>query len=181
MTEYRRRKIPGAAYFFTAVTQDRKPILTGENARLCLHKAFQHVQSYHPFQIEAIVLLPEHLHTIWKLPDNDFDYSSRWNWIKRKFTQSFMPDIDIDSDIPESKHKKRERGIWQRRYWEHCIRDEKDFIRHLDYIHYNPVKHGHVRKPKDWEWSSFHRYVKLGWYTMDWGDSDSDIENIGEI
>jgi len=161
MTDYRRRKIPGATYFFTIVAQDRQPILNEAHARFCLKQAIRHVQSYRPFRVEAIVLLPEHIHTIWSLPDGDFDFSGRWNWIKRKFTQKYSQSGCYPTPISLSKKKKRVCGIWQRRFWEHCIQDDTDFIRHLDYIHYNPVKHGLVAHPREWLWSTFHRYVRL--------------------
>ena len=137
--KYRRWHVNGGIYFFTVVTENRRPILI-ENINI-LRESFKQVKSKSPFSIEAIVILPDHLHTIWKLPENDMDYSKRWMLIKKGFS-SQMPGFSVGS----SKAKKREKGIWQRRYWEHVIRDEKDLKNHFDYIHYNPVKHGLVNK-----------------------------------
>lgn len=111
-----------------------------------------------------MVVLPEHLHCIWRLPEGDDNYPMRW----RLFKSHFSRHIAKGENISDSRLRKNERGIWQRRYWEHQIRDDRDFQRHLDYIHYNPVKHGHVNKANDWPYSSFHRWVRLGVYTKDW-------------
>lgn len=171
MTNYRRKKIPGALYFFTVITHERRSLFNENKARNLLNQSIQWVQERHPFTIEAIVLLPDHLHTIWKLPENDSNFSTRWSLIKKRFTQSYCKSVSIDVPLSPSRVKKRECGIWQRRFWEHYIRDEEDFSNHMNYIHYNPVKHGYVQSPRDWEWSTFHKYVAMGWYTIDWGDS----------
>jgi putative transposase len=120
----------------------------------------------YPFVIEAIVILPDHLHTSWRLPNTDDNFSIRWMVIKRKFSAGFKTE-----GVNASKQSKREKGIWQRRFWEHCIRDEADWRRHMDYIHYNPVKHGYCATPAEWPYSSFHRSVKQGLYALDWGSS----------
>ena len=117
-----------------------------------------------PLQIDAIVVLPDHLHTLWRLPEGDCDFSTRWMQIKRCFSTGL-----IAQKISPSKSRKREKGIWQRRFWEHLIRDDEDWRRHMDYIHYNPVKHGLVNAPIAWEYSSFRRYVEAGLYPADWG------------
>ena len=128
-----------------------------------------------PFTLVAAVVLPEHLHCIWTLPANDADFPGRWRYIKGIFSRQ-LPRLDARS---ASKVKKGERGIWQRRYWEHLIRNEHDLQRHLDYIHYNPVKHGLVSRVQEWPYSSFHRFVKRGYYSPDWGD-EPDAFDAGE-
>jgi len=155
--EYRRFYQPGARYFFTVVTANRKPLLIENIDRL--RAAFKTCKERHPFEIEAMVVLPDHLHTIWRLPEDDADFSKRWMVIKRYFS----------SGLPRqaaslSKINKREKGVWQRRFWEHCIRNEDDWRRHMDYIHFNPVKHGYVESPADWQYSSFQKAVEQGWY-----------------
>ena len=157
MSDYRRVRVPGGSYFFTLVAHDRRPVLTGEKVRTALRLAVQTVRAEHPFVVEAWVwvLLPEHLHCLWRLPEGDSDYSLRWAKIKRLTRHNLgMP--------PGEK-------LWQPRYWEHCIRDENDFARHVDYIHWNPVKHGLVRCAADWPYSTFHRFVKAGIYPENWG------------
>ena len=162
--EYRRNYQAGGVYFFTVVTQSRRPILIDHINRL--RAAFRHVMERYPFAVDAVVVLPDHLHTIWRLPDGDHDYSRRWMVLKRKFSAGFS-----SAKLTESQEMKREKGIWQRRYWEHTIRDEEDWRRHMDYIHYNPVKHGYVSTPGDWPYGSFSRAVREGLYEADWGAS----------
>ena len=123
-----------------------------------------------PFVIKAIVILPDHLHTIWHLPEKDMDYSSRWRNIKGYFSRS-LPKTEVCN---KSRIKKNERAIWQRRFWEHTIRDEKDFQRHFDYVHYNPVKHGLVQRVCDWPYSTFHRLARSGIYPIDWAGGMED-------
>ena len=168
--DYRRLYQKGGWYFFTVVTHDRRPILTDQKNIARLRKAFRYVRAKHPFKIEAIVVLPDHLHTIWRLPNNDDDFSVRWRKIKHFFSISVNPGVTSDS-----KQRKREKGVWQRRFWEHALRSEEDWRRHIDYIHYNPVKHGYVSIPKEWQYSSFHRAVKKGWYDINWGDSEPSV------
>ena len=115
--------------------------------------------------MDAVVILPDHLHCVWRLPDGDADYSTRWSLIKATFSRS----LARGERRSASRIKRGERGIWQRRFWEHCLRDENDYARHVDYIHWNPVKHGHVDRATDWAYSSFHRYVARGVYASDWG------------
>ncbi len=158
--EYRRFYQSGAIYFFTVVTENREPLLIDNIERL--RAAFRLCLSRYPFEIEAIVVLPDHLHTLWKLPEGDKDFSRRWMVIKRKFS-SGLPCGTVNA----SKAKKREKGIWQRRFWEHYIRNEEDWRRHVDYIHFNPVKHGYVSEPQDWPYSSYPQAVRKGWYETD--------------
>jgi len=128
-----------------------------------LRLAFRLALSRYPFAIEGIVVLPDHLHSLWRLPVGDDDFSTRWMVIKRKFSAGFPA-----RPVCASMAAKREKGVWQRRFWEHCIRYEDDWRRHLDYIHHNPVKHGHVAAPADWPYSSFRQAVAKGWYEADW-------------
>ncbi|MBI5327650.1 MAG: transposase [Deltaproteobacteria bacterium] len=164
---YRRSKAKGAAFFFTVVTHGRKRILCHEaNIRL-IKEAFQYVINRHTFRIDAFVLLPDHIHCIWTLPHNDNDFSLRWGLIKSYFSRQCQD--GYKGFRSASKLSKGEQAVWQRRFWEHQIRDEKDFEAHCNYIHYNPVKHSLVTLPRDWAYSSFHRYVKQGIYKSDWG------------
>ncbi len=122
-----------------------------------------------PFVTNAIVLLPDHLHAIWSLPPGDSDYSKRWGWTKREFTQQWLKNGGADHVVSRGRKRQRRRGIWQPRFWEHTLKDEEDFERHFDYIHWNPVKHKHVRCPHEWPHSSFHRYVNCGVHDRRWG------------
>jgi putative transposase len=169
MTDYRRNFIRGATYFFTVNLANRQSNLLTDNIEL-LREAFRATRLRHPFDIQAMVVLPEHLHAIWTLPDNNADYSTRWRLIKSHFSRN-LPDFE---NINASRLNKSERGIWQRRYWEHTIRDDMDFERHVDYIHINPVKHGLVAQAADWPHSSFHQYVKDGILPSDWAGVSSD-------
>jgi putative transposase len=176
MRTYKRLQITGGCYFFTVNLAKRQGndllIRQIDNLRA----AFRQTRNSHPFEIDAIVILPEHLHCLWQLPAGDKDYPTRWRLIKSRFSMS----IAQDEAVSPSRRRKGERGIWQRRYWEHCIRDEADYQNHLDYIHYNPVKHGHVEWVKDWPYSSFHRWVKRGMYPENWAASPEIVENEWE-
>ena len=168
--QYRRAKSPGSSYFFTVVTHNRRPILCeGDNINL-LRDSFKRVRQKHPFIIDAIAILPNHLHCIWTLPPQDADFSTRWRSIKSWFSRRCQ--IQYRGKVSASRQSKQEKAIWQRRFWEHLIRDERDFNTHVDYIHYNPVHHGLVRKVKDWQYSSFHRYVQRSIYDPDWGSEE---------
>ena len=160
-----------SAYYFTVVTYRRIPILTSDGARKILHLAWKIVSERYPFITVAICLLPDHIHTIWTLPESDNNYSVRWKEIKRQFTQRYLAEIGPGESRSLSRQKRGEAAIWQRRFWEHAISDDDDLGRHVDYIHFNPVKHGLVKKAKDWQWSSFHRYVQEGYYDADWGQA----------
>ncbi len=163
MPRYIRRRVDGGTYFFTIVLMNRGSRLLLEHVEL-LRTAFRHVRARRPFDIDAIVILPDHLHCIWTLPTGDHDYSTRWRLIKHYFSRA-LPSGESRS---RSRTRRGERGLWQRRFWEHTIRDENDFDRHVEYIHYNPVKHGYVDRPIDWPYSSFHRYVSRGIYPATW-------------
>jgi len=176
MTNYRRNFVPGGSYFFTVNLADRRSRFLTENISL-LRSAFRYARKRHPFTIDAIVVLPDHLHTIWSLPENDCDFALRWRLIKSAFSR----DLPAGEPISESRAARGERGIWQRRYWEHALRDERDLERHVDYIHFNPVKHGHVSKVQDWPYSSFHRMVRLGICPEDWaGNMNESDAAFGE-
>jgi putative transposase len=142
-----------------------------------LRTAFRETRRNHPFTIDAMVVLPDHLHAVWTLPEGDADFATRWRLIKSVFSRH----VATGERISDSRAAKAERGIWQRRYWEHTIRDPADFARHLDYIHINPVKHGLVPRVRDWPYSSFHGMVKTGIYPEDWaGDVSNDGAGFGE-
>jgi len=150
---YRRYYRKGGYYFFTLTLHNRQLSLLTDHIGL-LRQAFQAVQTRHPFKIIAIVVLPEHLHCIWKLPNQDANYSQRWNQIKGHFSKSLKKVSAMDSHFKNNiRH-----SIWQNRYWEHCIRDDHDLYRHVEYIHNNPVKHGYVTSATDWPHSSIHKF-----------------------
>jgi putative transposase len=184
MPNYRRAYVEGGSYFFTVVTYQRADILLTELARTTLRTAIKECQELAPFEVDAFVLLNDHLHTIWTLPEGDNNYSFRWSFIKKEFSKRYLAEGGAEQKRSGSRLKQNERGIWQRRFWEHVIRDEKDFERHIDYIHYNPVKHGLVLCPKDYNYSTFHAYAKRGVYPLEWGCQEmpfTDIETtVGE-
>jgi putative transposase len=159
MSDYRRVFVPGGTYFFTLVTWNRRPLLATEERVGLLRESFRRVREQRPFVLEAAVILPDHLHCILRLPAGDADYPGRWREIKKRFS----------AQVARDTNARHERLVWQRRYYEHAIRDEEDWRRHLDYLHYNPVKHGLVGRVRDWPWSSFGRGVERGWYDVDWG------------
>ena len=160
---YRRANVAGGIYFFTVNLADRQSTLLVDHVDH-LRAAVRLVKIRHPFDILAWVTLPDHLHSIWRLPPDDADFPQRWALIKAQFSRS----IPKGETIGPSRHRKGERGIWQRRYWEHLIRDDDDLQRHVDYVHINPVKHGHVTRASDWPYSSIHRYIGRGELTKDW-------------
>ena len=181
MATFRRSVVPGATYFFTVNTNQRLKILTNSPFSLALKNALGQVNAEHPFTTEAFVLLPDHLHCIWTLPPDDANYALRWNLVKRIVSQATRH--LVEPTISHSHQQRRELGLWQRRFWEHQIRDERDLLRHVEYIHWNPVKHGYVARVRDWPYSSFPRYVKQGLYPLDWacGDETSDAaDDYGE-
>jgi len=170
MSRYRRANIKGGALFFTLALADRSSdLLLRQIDRL--RAAYKQVQGQLPFETVAICILPDHLHTIWSLPDGDADFASRWSLFKSGCSRG----LPASPSRSVSKITKREKGIWQRRYWEHAIRNDADLERHIDYIHYNPVKHGLVPQVADWPHSSFHRYVEQGILPADWGGDLMDM------
>ena len=168
MPEYRRWFVPGGTYFFTVVTKQRAPLFRNEHARHLLRESFAKMRRNRPFEINAMVLLPDHLHTIWTLPPGDADFSTRWSMVKRLFTQAWLTESGGEQIVSSSQARRRRRGVWQRRFWEHVVRHEQDYIQHCDYIHYNPVKHGLADCPHAWPYSSFARFVAERRYAADW-------------
>ena len=175
MSRYVRANIKGSIFFFTVVLAQRpSDLLFKEIGRL--RRVYQAVRQRRPFETVAICVLPDHIHAVWELPEGDADFSTRWSLIKSGFSRG----LDAQQRST-SKVIKREKGIWQRRYWEHAIRNDADLERHVDYIHFNPVKHGHVTRVSDWPHSSFHRYVERGLLAVDWGgDLRSIAGSFGE-
>jgi len=167
MTNYRRVKIEGAKYFFTVNLADRAGNTLLTNNIDLLRDVMRQVKNKHPFNIDAIVILPEHLHCIWTLPKDDADYKTRWMLIKTSFSRN----IPASEQRSASRIKRGERGLWQRRYWEHLIRNDLDYQRHVDYIHWNPVKHNLVTQVKDWPHSSFHSFVRRGVLPENWASA----------
>ncbi|NMB53243.1 MAG: transposase [Leptolinea sp.] len=169
MPEYRRSWIPGGTYFFTIVTFNREHLFSDKTACRLLIDTWKDVQSRHPFTNIAACILPDHIHAIWTLPEDDDSYPIRWKEIKRLFTKEYTRNHQDGIVRTRSQQLQGEATIWHRRYWEHTIRDQDDLNAHIDYVHINPLKHGLVSMVKDWPWSSFHRYVKMGIYPEDWG------------
>ncbi|MFH1595998.1 MAG: transposase [Pseudomonadota bacterium] len=157
----------GNLWFFTVVTHRRIPMLTSDEARKCLREAIIHCRKLYPFSVEAWVLLPDHLHCVWDLPESDSNYSRRWSIIKRKFTQAF------------GNGKDRIGPFWQKRFWAHLITDDRDYEKHMDYIHFNPVKHSLVSMPGQWPWTSLHCLVEEGRYAPNWGTNVEIPKEIG--
>ena len=168
VSNYRRAKIEGGTYFFTVVTHRRRRLFHEPANRELLGDVIRECRREWPFEMNAIVLLPDHLHAIWTLPQGDTNYSGRWSVIKKNFTTRFLSAGGADWKVSTGKRRENRRGVWQPRFWEHVIEDAEDFDVHFDYIHYNPVKHKFVRCPRDWEPTSFHRWVRQGVYPADW-------------
>jgi len=176
MPDYRRSRVPGATYFFTVNLLDRHSDLLVANIEP-LREAVRQVRSRRPFHIDAWVVLPDHMHALWTLPEADSDFPGRWRAIKIAFSKS-LPDVEQRSAVMS---RRGERGVWQRRYWEHTVRDKRDYAAHMDYIHFNPVKHGLVTRPGDWPFSSFHSAVSAGFYPADWAVADgAELDRAGE-
>ena len=174
---YRRAFVAGGSFFFTLVTEKRRPLFASAEVVDVLRDAFRSVRSTRPFALDAIVVLPDHLHCVWTLPPGDADFATRWRLIKTRFTKRCDPAL---RPIPNSVQASRqEQALWQHRYWEHILRDEKDYEHHVEYIHYNPVKHGHVASPMAWPYSSFSRYVEAGIYAANWGQGQMNFEEVG--
>jgi putative transposase len=175
MVRYRRNFLPGGTFFVTATLFDRRSRVLVDHVG-ALRIAMRLTRRRYSFGIDAIVVLPDHLHMLMTLPDGDADFSMRLSLIKRRFTREV---VSTGTQLP--RHANGEAALWQRRFWEHTIRDEGDFERHVDYIHYNPVKHGLVSCVADWPHSSFHQYVRLGVLPQDWGgDARQNLRNFGE-
>lgn len=165
MRRYIRTKAPGGTYFFTANLVDRRGNRLLIEHIASLRAAFGKTRLDQPFRVDAIVVLPDHLHALWTLPPGDADFATRWSLIKARFSRAMRS----GESISPSRERRRERGLWQRRYYEHLIRDDDDYANHVAYIHWNPVKHGWAQRAVDWPHSSFHRFVHEGRLTSDWG------------
>ncbi len=168
MPNFRRNWVPGGTFFFTVVTAGRAPLFRDESARTLLGASIRRERLSRPFAVDAIVLLPDHLHAIWTLPTGDSDFATRWSAIKSRFTRDWLASGGIEQGVPPGQQAQGRRGVWQARSFEHTIRDEDDLIQHVDYIHFNPVKHGLAKCPSEWPWSSFRRFVRQGDYPIDW-------------
>lgn len=163
MSHYRRARVPGATYFFTVNLLNRRSDLLVRHIDL-LRETVRATRSRYPFYIDAWVVLPDHMHCVWTLPDGDVDFALRWKVIKFAFARR-LPKTEV---LTATQRSRGERGIWQRRYWEHLIQDERDYQNHVDYVHRNPLKHELVKRVVDWRYSSFHRAVAFGVYPADW-------------
>ena len=171
MPSYRRWREDGATDFFTLVTYNRRPVLTSELGRRLLRGALEEVRSRRPFDMPVSVLLPDHFHCIWAMPADDDDFPGRWAQIKERFTRTHLASGGSELRVTNDQRRQRRRGVWQPRYWEHRIRDEKDYVQHRDYIHFNPVKHGLTRTPEEWPWSTVHEHLRTGELAPDWWNS----------
>jgi putative transposase len=172
MPNYRRVFVPGGCWFFTVNLLDRRASLLIDHVEV-LREATRQTRQRYPFHIDAWVVLLDHLHAVWTLPPGDADFSTRWRLIKARFAR-MMPK---DEHLSRVRQARGERGIWQRRFWEHLIRDEADYAGHVEYCYINPVKHSLVGRVRDWPHSSFHRDVQAGLFPEDWA---GDIMAVGE-
>jgi putative transposase len=175
MPNYRRNRVSGGTYFFTVNLLDRRSDLLVRHVD-ALRTAIRDVRRQSPFRIEAWVVLPDHMHCLWVLPEGDSDFPDRWRRIKAGFSRS----LPNGGAVLRTRLRKGERGIWQRGYWEHTIRDDRDYAAHMDYIHFNPVKHGLSQGPRDWPFSSFRRCVAAGLYPADWFGGAAEPVDTGE-
>ena len=169
MPDYRRFFVPGGTFFFTVVVHQRRRLFADPAAITLLGSVLRRCVMRWPMRVDAIVLLPNHFHTIWSLPPGDSEYPKRLGWAKKEFTKQWLKIGGHEAPVSESRKRERRKGIWQPRYWEHTIEDVDDFDAHFDYVHWNPVKHGYVKCARDWPHSSFHRWVRRGVYREDWG------------
>jgi len=180
--QYRRNFQPGGTYFFTLVTADRHHLFANPDAIALLQTVVREVKTERPFRSEAWVILPDHLHMIWTLPPRDADYSGRWSKIKSQFTRRWLASGGAEREVSIGKQRDRRRGVWQPKFYEHTIDSDDEFIEHVEYVHYNPIKHGYVTRPIDWLHSSFHAYVKRGVYPPTWacgpGDASRHLQDL---
>jgi putative transposase len=175
MPNYRRNRVPGGTYFFTVNLRDRRSDLLVAEIE-ALRGSVRSTRARHPFHIDAWVVLPDHMHCLWTLPPDDVDYSGRWRAMKKSFSKAIPPN-ERRSPV---RQQSGERGIWQRRFWEHTIRGDADHAGHMDYVHFNPVKHGFVEQAADWPFASFHRAVAQGLYPADWNVRMTGLWDRGE-
>lgn len=175
MPDYRRNRVPGGTYFFTVNLRERQSNLLVTHIA-ALREAVRKTRTARPFHIDAWVVLPDHMHCVWTLPDGDTDFPGRWRAIKTVFSKS----VALPEQPSGTIAGRDTRSVWQPRYWEHTMRDERDYAAHVDYTHFNPVKHGYVRHPADWPYSSFHRCVAAGMYPAAWRGGDDEPREAGE-
>ena len=175
MPNYRRAFVPGGCWFFTVNLLERRRSLLTDHVD-ALREAMRRTRERFPFEIEAIVVLPDHLHAVWTLPPDDADFSLRWRLIKIRFSRA-LPKHERLSKVRQARG---ERGVWQRRFWEHLIRNDDDYRRHVEYCYINPVKHGLVQRVRDWRFSSFHRDVDAGLFPADWAGEIESEGGFGE-
>ncbi len=175
MPDYRRNRVPGGSYFFTVNLLDRRSDLLVNHIDL-VRACVDRVRHLMPFHIDAWVVLPDHMHAVWTLPQGDANFSRRWQAIKMAFVKGIEP-AEL---LSISRRVRGERGVWQRRFWEHTIRDERDYAAHIDYVHFNPVKHGLAASAAAWPYSTFHRAVARGQYPSSWSAEGSDDGPKGE-
>ena len=175
MPNYRRAFVPGGCWFFTVNLLERRKTLLVDRVD-ALRVAVEDTRRRYPFTIDAVVVLPDHIHAVWTLPPADADFSVRWRLIKSRFARA----VPTGERLSEVRKARGERGIWQRRFWEHLIRDEADYARHVEYCYINPVKHGLVTKVRDWPHSSFHRDARAGIVPEDWAGTVDTIGEFGE-
>ncbi|MGB3695536.1 MAG: transposase [Spirulinaceae cyanobacterium] len=173
MPNYRRLKTPGRTYFITQVTHQRNPWLCKDVGRKALREGILQVKAKHPFSLDAFILLPDHFHCLLTLPPHDHDFFGRLRLIKTYVTKHYKEAITVEGSISLSRRKRQESNLWQRRFWEHLIRDEQDFALHCNYIHYNPVKHGLCKSAQDWQFSTIHRFISQAIYPPNWGLDES--------
>ena len=175
MPDYRRNRVAGGSYFFTVNLRDRRSdLLVAEMG--ALRDAVRAARTLHPFYVDAWVVLPDHMHCLWTLPPGDADFPLRWRMIKAGFSRV----VPHPQDRRASLVRKREAGIGSAGYWEHTIRDDQDYARHMDYIHFNPVKHGYAGHPADWPFSSFRQCVRVGLYPANWAVGTGELADAGE-
>jgi putative transposase len=175
MPNYRRVFVPGGCWFFTVNLLDRRSTLLTDQI-VALREAIHDTRQRYPFHIDAVVVLPDHIHALWTLPSDDADFSTRWRLIKWRFARS----IPEGEQLSPARRARGERGIWQRRFWEHLIRNDSDYARHIEYCYINPLKHGLVRRVRDWPFSSFHRDVRSGLFPEDWAGTVEFPGDFGE-
>lgn len=176
MPNYRRPRVTGGTYFITQVTYRRHAWLCGDIAREALRSAIINVRQNRPFRLDAFVLLPDHFHCLMTLPSDDSDISTRIRLIKTYVTRHYGAELEVHGLSSSSRMKRKERTLWQRRFWDHVIRDEQDLIQHCHYIHYNPVRHSLCQRPTDWPFSSVHRFVDEGRCSQDWAEMDVELD-----
>jgi putative transposase len=171
MPNFRRLRDPGGRFFFTVVSDGRAPLLCQPPAPLLLREVVCETRDRWPFELHAMVVLPDHLHAIWTMPEGDSDYSKRWAWLKKEFTKRWLLNGGAERVLSRGRIRDGRRGVWQPKFWEHAIRDERDFDRYVEYIHFNPVHHGVAKCPHAWRLSTFDRWVREQSYPADWACS----------